>query len=120
MDRSYSLRPMKLRSSTPQPLSLTSIDSKPCSRSFTSIKVAPASNAFSTNSFTAIAKLSTTCESIRFFVIESTTNPNNQNLLGQNRFDELFHQQSVLFPLLVLKLKSVQPFYKSIAELNFI
>lgn len=53
--------PSKFGSSTPDPLSMTSMPSAPCSRSLTSINVAPASNEFSTNSFTAMAKFKMTC-----------------------------------------------------------
>mmetsp|Transcript_2382 Transcript_2382/g.5714 ORF Transcript_2382/g.5714 Transcript_2382/m.5714 type:complete len:200 (+) Transcript_2382:870-1469(+) len=46
---------------TPAPLSTTSMHSAPCSFSRTSTLVAPASSAFSTSSFTAPARSSTTC-----------------------------------------------------------
>lgn len=54
------LNASKFISSTPTPLSDTSIKSSPLSFSFTSTNVAFASIAFSTNSFTAIPRFTTT------------------------------------------------------------
>ena len=56
------LRPSKFSSCTPVPLSITSTSSLPYSLRRTSITLAPASKLFSTSSFTAVAKVSTTWE----------------------------------------------------------
>ena len=56
----FAVSPSKSASSTPQPLSDTSMSSVPCSFSRTSTAVAPASSAFSSSSFTALAMSKTT------------------------------------------------------------
>lgn len=90
------LSPSKFDSSTPHPLSTTSIDSSPYSRTFTSIFVAPASIAFSTSSFTAIAKLKTTYTNINSISTE-TLRKCMQNPKHPNDTKKQHKQKNTLF-----------------------